>query len=87
MEENKTPTAEEFCKDLQSDYEETGEYKMYYAIDIPNKLREFAKLHVKAALEAAAENAKAFHQYPWTHNDPYVDVHSVTSAYPESNIK
>jgi hypothetical protein len=55
---NKIPTAEEFCKNLQSEYGETGEYKMYFAIDIPNKLREFAKLHVKAALEAANEKAK-----------------------------
>jgi len=50
------PTAEEFLKDLQHEYEETGEYKMYFAIDIPNKLKEFAKLHVEAALKEALES-------------------------------
>jgi hypothetical protein len=80
----KIPTAEEFLNKYKfksgehignSDYDLMAQYAV-----------EFAKLHVRAALEAAAENAKAFHQYPWTHNDPYVDVHSVISAYPESNI-
>ena len=52
----KIPTAEEFLKDLQHEYEETGEYKMYFAIDIPNKLKEFAKLHVERALKEASES-------------------------------
>ena len=45
-------TAEEFIKDLQSEQGEQ-EYKMLFAIDIPDKLIEFAKLHVEAALKAA----------------------------------
>jgi hypothetical protein len=81
MEENKIPTASEFMED----YLPRGINYVYP--DLAEGAVEFAKLHVKRALEAAAENAKAFHQYPWTHNEPYVDVHSVTSAYPESNIQ
>jgi len=82
----KIPTAEEFCK--KRGILEINDNTHTYTINADiNDFVEFAKLHVKAALEAAAENAKAFHQYPWTHNEPYVDVHSVTSAYPDSNIQ
>ena len=50
-------TAEEFIKDLQSEQGEQ-EYKMLFAIDIPDKLIEFDKLHVEAALKAAYENSE-----------------------------
>jgi hypothetical protein len=38
-------TAEEFLrsKNLQTEYEETGEYKMYFAVDIPKVMDEFAQ--------------------------------------------
>ena len=75
----KIPTAEEFCKDLQFEYEETGEYKMYFAIDIHNALKVFAKLHVKAALEAASDNM--MFGYKSNRGTVYYD------AYPETNIK
>ncbi len=73
--ENNIPTAEEFLKDLQHDYEETGEYKMYFAIDIPNKLKEFAKLHVEAALEQASEKVGLSYKQ------------SILNSYPLTNIK
>lgn len=77
--ENNVPTAEEFLKDLQHEYEETGEYKMYFAIDIPNKLKEFAKLHVEAALKEA--NKKAI-------MTGYVDSgQTILNAYLLENIK
>jgi len=77
--ESNTPTAEEFLKDLQHEYEETGEYKMYFAIDIPNKLKEFAKLHVEAALKEANEKAIM---------TGYVDSgQTILNAYPLENIK
>ncbi len=41
----------------------------------------FAKMHVKAALQAASENAMG------VHCTDYVDPDSITEAYPESNIK
>jgi hypothetical protein len=82
--ENNIPTAEEFLKDLQHEYEETGEYKMYFAIDIPNKLKEFAKLHVEAALKAAYDNI----EYTTVDSSvPYVVEGSILNSYPLSNIK
>ena len=58
MSDNKILTPEESLKDLQSEYEEIGEYKMYFAIDIPAKMREYAKQVVKYTLEQAAQKAK-----------------------------
>jgi hypothetical protein len=82
--ENNIPTAEEFLKDLQHEYEETGEYKMYFAIDIPNKLKEFAKLHVEAALKAAYDNI----EYTTVDSSvPYVVEESILNSYPLTNIK
>jgi hypothetical protein len=77
----KIPTAETFLQDLQHEYEETGEYKMYFAIDIPNKLIEFAKLHVEAALKEASENAMGLHC------TDYIDKESILNSYPLTNIK
>jgi len=88
---NNIPTAEEFLKDLQHEYEETGEYKMYFAIDIPNKLKEFAKLHVEAALKQASEKAKIKYEYSGNTGSEYcyeyVDQNSILNSYPLTNIK
>jgi hypothetical protein len=83
---NNIPTAEEFLKDLQHEYEETGEYKMYFAIDIPNKLREFAKLHVESALNAASE--KVYYR----DSNGFIETseenkYSALNSYPLTNIK
>ena len=78
-------TAEEFLKELQFEYEETGEYKMYFAIDIPNKLREFAKIKVTEALKTASEQARTM-----TNNEStsiIVDKDSILNAYPLDLIK
>ena len=45
---------------------------------------EFAKMHVEAALKAAAENASA---YVSTDDEPTVSKGSIFSAYRLSNIK
>ena len=78
-------TAEEFLKELQFEYEETGEYKMYFAIDIPNKLREFAKIKVTEALKKASKQARTM-----TNNEStsiIVDKDSILNAYPLDLIK
>ena len=81
----KIPTAEEFLKDLQHEYEETGEYKMYFAIDIPNKLKEFAKMHVEAAIKACIEDTPSGSS---TDTVSYEDVvEALTDSYPLENIK
>ena len=50
----------------------------------PNILIEFAKLHVEAALKAAAENASS---YVSVDDEPTVSKGSIFSAYRLSNIK
>lgn len=60
---SKIPTAEEFLKDNANDisYEEG----IMFAADVtPQMLKDFAKLHVQAALNAAAENATMEISYP-----------------------
>lgn len=81
----KIPTAEEFLKDLQHEYEETGEYKMYFAIDIPNKLKEFAKLHVEEALKEASEKSGLNMISTTTFGKNYRQ--EILNSYPLSNIK
>lgn len=83
---SKTPTAEEFL-DLQ--HKTIPDIKF----DIRQVMIEFAKLHVKAALEAAAEKAVVeivdheygFRQLP----EPIYGVNSesIEEAYPLTNIK
>ena len=55
------------------------------------KMIEFAKMHVEAALKAASEKAKIKYEYSGNtgseYCDEYVDYNSITEAYPESNIK
>lgn len=69
----KIPTAEEFVSSYSPDTRD----------QVPEMLIEFAKLHVKAALEAAAENAETTEYY----GALIIDDESILSAYPEENIK
>ena len=88
--ENKIPTADEFFdvillkhgasfSDIESD-------KLYE--DIINRAVEFAKLHVKQALEIAAEVPIIT---KWVHYEEVYESHqdkeSIINAYPEDNIK
>lgn len=76
----KIPTVEEFLEDNLSNPTKGWSEK--------KRLIEFAKLHVKAALEAASENATAYREEDmrggtWT----LVDKDSVINSYPLNNIK
>lgn len=55
-----------------------------------DRMIEFAKLHVNAALEAAAENAEMTgiaYGNDTAITDYMVDKQSILKAYPEENIK
>ena len=73
--ENKIPTAEEFLK------QETSQHQFSYT----HSLIKFAKLHVKAALEAAVDAGDVYQ----TDNGYIVrsSEKQILKAYPESNIK
>lgn len=77
---DKIPTAEEFMKGCPPEKKE-----------VSARLVAFAKLHVKAALEAAADNSFCEDTYigddmevcsSWNVNEE-----SILNAYPEENIK
>jgi hypothetical protein len=36
----------------QTEYEETGEYKMYFSIDMPKILKDYAKLRLSAVIKS-----------------------------------
>jgi hypothetical protein len=77
-------TAEQFLrfKSNISEDKTSVEYLEYLTdCEVEEIMIEFAKLHVKAALEAASENAMG------VHCTDYIDPDSITEAYPESNIK
>lgn len=93
--ENNLITTEELFKKYRDLYNfEEGEPE--YLIDIDNfknALIEFAKLHVKAALEQASENAKLVDRQEyigfdigWTYIKE-IDKNSILNCYPEENIK
>jgi len=78
-------TAKEFCKNLD---EEIGEYWSNDYDELPNQMIEFAKLHVKASLEAASEQAVAKENpADYGTGEIWVDERSILSAYPLENIK
>ena len=85
---SKIPTAEDFFFDFPGlpVYIES-----YSPEDFSKILIEFAKLHVKAALEAAANNVEVSIELsnPYDPESEYAEVNkqSILSAYPESNIK
>lgn len=78
METNKLPTAKEF-------------YDAHYSDDAVVMMREFAKLHVKAALEAASEKAeRKMTTSGWCNacnrGTTYINENSILNAYPENLI-
>ena len=76
-------------------------YDAHYSDDAVVMLRDFARLHVKAALEAAAENADLLADGERTYINRYIvsdgnhyseteidiNKNSILLAYPETNIK
>jgi|LakMenEpi03Aug12_release.lakeMendotaPanAssembly.Ray.scaffolds.fasta_scaffold5422509_1 hypothetical protein len=73
--ENNIPTAEEVYNDFHFNYK--GDEN-----SILEAMREFAKLHVEAALKVASENAEA--KYNWRQE---IDKESILNAYPLDQIK
>lgn len=73
----KTLTAEEF---MHANLEAMDN------VDVERVMIEFAKLHVGAALEAAASDAHTT-LVPFTDNEQQVDKESILTAYPLTNIK
>jgi len=81
------PTAEEFLKDLQFEYDETGE-KTYFAIDVPQKLIEFAKLCCIEQAKVIYNNATVSNKAKFAGDINYqVDDDSILKAYDLSLIK
>jgi hypothetical protein len=75
------PTAEEFC----NTFKPTG---TTWQQNFHQTMIEFAKLHVKVALEAANENVK-YEFIPENHNSfgkVIIDKDSIINAYPENMI-
>ena len=71
--ENKIPTAEEFLKNFNRQEGHTFEQS------VPEAMIEFTKLHVEAALEAAAKSAM------FSHESVKGKIHY--DVYPLTNIK
>ena len=97
MKENKIPSAEEYLKNSET-YEE--EYSNISLHDAEQRMIEFAKIHVKAALDAAFLNSEMrisendtteFPNFTDNYDDGYVTItiskNSILSAYPEELIK
>lgn len=82
---SKIPTAKEY---FAKRYNELG---IYHADDMQDEdsviAIEYAKLHVKAALEAARQNAKLKYQDFGDGDLEGIDAQSILSAYPETNIQ
>lgn len=83
METSKIPTAEEIVKSKFKDSFLDFEYLDLHV----EAMEEFARLHVTAALEAAAEKAETERGY--LNNLPVINVvkKSILNAYPLDNIK
>lgn len=85
----KIQTAKEYLKKLD---EESGTIWTEDDESICNALKDFAKLHVEAALKAAAENADLHPESNCYCEGGYcsktrVDEDSILNAYPLSNIQ
>ncbi len=83
---NNIPTAEEFIEQYATWSVQDSPDTMTTVIDRADCLeamKEFAQLHVEAALKAAAEKGEITHNgYDWI-----VDEKSIINTYPKENIK
>lgn len=97
--ETKIPAAQDFISQSMWKAHEDGPLGAYEKGDVIveeekllEKLIEFAKLHVKAALEAAAENVSVERCGQYTEGDGFncdasVNKQSILNAYPDELIK
>ena len=86
MEENKVPTAEEFIESTKLVVKFDNTQGCILEEELPNLLKNFAKLHVEAALKEALDSIPCL----GSSSDiaTYEEVEeAVLNAYPESNIK
>ncbi len=84
----KVPTAEDFLQDhleISHFYDDKTQNMVCYSDDVQKAMIEFAKIHVEAALKAAASDAHT-KDVPFT-DDVEVDKESILTAYPSENIK
>lgn len=86
--ENKMPTAEEFIKSTELVVKFDNTQGCILEEELPSLFIKFAKLHVKAALEAAFVKIKedAMETYGSDVPDCWSDS-SILNAYPENLIK
>ena len=93
-------TAEEFLQDTvienNNSFDIVSDLKI--TSDVTKAMIEFAKMHVEAALQKANKNARidvngnkviasGFRDREGNQISVSIDKHSITNAYPESNIK
>jgi hypothetical protein len=79
------PTAEEFIKKNLIDYWEGGKAQ-YTWEDVERAMKEFAKLHVEAALQDASEKSTVIRDEEF-YTISHVNKNSILNAYPLTNIK
>ena len=78
---NKIPTAEEILNDFHFNYKGDGNYVL-------EAMKEFAKLHYKAQLQAIVKNVRICESEPmFGQVEVFVDKNSIINAYPLTNIK
>lgn len=82
---NKIPAAEEYLKDNYDPYYDEDNDPIYHVWQIKRVMIEFAKLHVKKAIEMCIEEAPSGSS---TDTVSYKDVvDALTDCYPLDNIK
>jgi hypothetical protein len=76
---NNIPTVEEFI-------EQTYSFVPFELDQITELMREFAKIHVEAALKEASEKAEITYTVEKTWDFTEVDKDSILNSYPLTNI-
>ena len=85
--ENKIPTAEEQIKEFKNGFDGLV-FQNEAEISITKFLMiEFAKLHVKAALKDASNNAEGIDADNYYVPNSCIDKQSILNTYPLTNIK
>jgi hypothetical protein len=78
------PTAQEFIKSTELVVKFDNTNGCILEEELPNLLKNFAKLHVEAALKEASEQAYAFTSFD---DKPLVSKLSILNSYPLTNIE
>lgn len=86
--DNKIPSAQEYLRLTRLELDESRELEeseTLYDDDIIQMMQEFAELHVRAALESAANDVTHKHKvYDGTFE---ITEQSILNSYPKENIK